>query len=67
MNLRGPGSHEPLKAQCAICGSECREGERASISLQGSDDSVQGFFVHWQCLRSVIHPSVPLLDVDECE
>lgn len=52
------------RVQCGICALRCAPGDRVSIDLRLADGGAQHFFVHWHCLRSVLHPDVALLDVD---
>lgn len=49
---------------CGICALRCAPGDRVSVELRLADGGPQHLFVHWQCLRNVLHAEVPMQDVD---
>jgi hypothetical protein len=52
------------RVQCAICARtvDAKGPDPVEITLVlNKDDQSQYFYVHWSCLRNVVHASVPLL------
>lgn len=53
------------RVKCGICAQRCAPGDRVSVELRLATGGTQHFFVHWQCLRTAVHPEVVLHDVDD--
>lgn len=47
------------KFQCCFCGRSI-EGDLRSLELELDDGGEQVLYCHEECLRRVVHPSVPL-------
>jgi hypothetical protein len=54
---------EPSNAVCCFCGEDAPIGSNDFLSLLVSlpHDATQELWAHGECLRRVVHPSVPML------
>ena len=53
--------------QCCFCGEAITTEPAATLTMPLKDGGSQSLKTHWQCFRSRLHKSVPMLEAKDYE